>query len=34
MPRGLTVPPNLALMMMGERIAAWLREEIGGQSPR
>jgi choline dehydrogenase len=30
MPRGLTVPPNLALMMIGERIAAWLAAEIGG----
>jgi choline dehydrogenase len=29
MPRGLTVPPNLTLMIMGERIASWLREEIG-----
>jgi choline dehydrogenase len=24
MPCGLTVPPNLTLMMMGERIASWL----------
>jgi choline dehydrogenase len=29
MPCGLTVPPNLTLMMMGERIASWLQEEMG-----
>jgi choline dehydrogenase len=31
MPRGLTVPPNLALMMMGERIGSWIRRELGGR---
>ncbi|MBL6081876.1 GMC family oxidoreductase N-terminal domain-containing protein [Belnapia sp. T18] len=31
MPRGLTVPPNLASMMMGERIGSWIREELGGR---
>lgn len=30
-PRGLTVPPNLTLMMMGERIGFWLRREFGGR---
>jgi choline dehydrogenase-like flavoprotein len=32
MPRGLTVPPNLTLMAMGERIGSWIRGAIGGQS--
>ena len=31
MPRGLTVPPNLAVMMMGERIGFWIRGELGGR---
>jgi choline dehydrogenase len=29
MPRGLTVPPNLTVMMMGERIGFWIRKELG-----
>ena len=24
MPRGVTVPPNLTIMAIGERIAAWI----------
>jgi choline dehydrogenase-like flavoprotein len=24
MPRGITVPPNLTIIMIGERIAAWI----------
>ena len=29
MPRGLTVPPNLTVMMMGERIGSWISAELG-----
>jgi choline dehydrogenase len=31
MPRGLTVPPNLTAMMMGERIGSWIRGELGNR---
>jgi choline dehydrogenase-like flavoprotein len=31
MPRGRTVPPNLAVMMMGERIGFWIRGELGSR---
>jgi choline dehydrogenase len=33
MPAGLTVPPNLTLMTMGERIGAWLAEALLGGTP-
>jgi choline dehydrogenase len=31
MPRGLTVPPNLTVMMMGERIGFWIHEELANR---
>jgi choline dehydrogenase len=31
MPAGLTVPPNLTVMMMGERIGSWIRDELGAR---
>lgn len=28
MPHGVSVPPNLSIIMMAERIAAWIREDV------